>query len=77
MDEKKLATIFGIGLILFSLAIYLGSKSPLDVFGITLGVMVLIFGFYAEGRKIKVTVSYIVAVFSVNIVQWFILVYIY
>lgn len=77
MDEKKLITILGIGIILLYLAIYLGSKSPLDIFGITVGVMLLISGFYTVDRRIKVTVRYITAEFGVNFVQWLILVYIY
>ncbi|WJI09687.1 hypothetical protein FGU46_06065 [Methanobacterium sp. CWC-01] len=77
MDEKNWIIISGIGLILLYLVIYLGSKSPLDIFGITVGVMLLISGFYTVDRRIKVTVSYITAEFGVNIVQWLILIYIY
>ena len=77
MDEKNWIIISGIGLILLYLVIYLGSKSPLDIFGITVGVMLLISGFYTVDRRIKVTVRYITAEFGVNFVQWLILVYIY
>ncbi len=76
MTEKKLV-ILGIGLILIFLGMYLGSKSPLDLFNITIGTMILISGFYVEGKKIKVSLSYAVAMFGVNIVQWFILTYTY
>lgn len=76
MDKNKLILILiGIGTILLFLVSYLGSKSPLDIFGITLGIMILIFGFYSEGRKINVSISYVVAVFGVNIAQWLILIY--
>lgn len=77
MNGKNWIMLFGIGLILLFLGLYSVFKSPFDIFKITLGVLVLIFGFYMEGKKIKVSLSYFVATFSVNIIQWFILVYIF
>lgn len=76
-NNKILPILFGIGIILYFLASYLGSKSPTDLFLISMGILTIIFGFYTEDKKIKVTNSYIVAAFSVNIVQWLILIYIY
>lgn len=71
MNNNKALVIFvGIGLLLYSLLSYFVSKFPLDVFNCSLGVMILIFVFYNEDKKI----SYLMALFSVNIVQWLILI---
>ncbi|MGB9978379.1 hypothetical protein [Methanobacterium sp.] len=73
MDNNKALLIFvGIGIILYSLVSYLGSKSPFNIFNCSLGVMVILFVFYNEDKKI----SYLMALFCVNILQWFISVYI-
>lgn len=71
MNNNKAIVIFvGIVLILYSLLGYLWSKSPLNIFNCSLGVMIIIFMFYNENNKI----SYLTALFGVNIVQWFILI---
>jgi hypothetical protein len=75
MDVKKSIMLFGIVLILGFLGLYFVFKSPFDIFNITLGVLVLIFGFYTKGKKIEVSLSYFVATFSVNVTQWLILIY--
>lgn len=69
--------LIGIAVILLFLACYFEFNSPLYLFGITFGIMAIIFGFYAEDKKIKVSISYLVAALGVNIVQWLILVYIF
>ncbi|MGF7118249.1 hypothetical protein [Methanobacterium oryzae] len=76
-NNKALSILFGIGIILYFLASYLGSNSPIDLFFISIGILAIIFGFYTKDKKIKVTNSYIVSVFSVNIIQWLILIYIF
>jgi hypothetical protein len=76
MDEKQLMIIImGIGFTL--LAFFIWPDFPFYLFPITLGIMTIISGFYTEGKKIKVSVSYFVAMFSVNIVQWLFLINIY
>jgi len=69
-SSKGLMIFVGIGLLLYSLLSYLWSKSLLDIFNCSLGVMILIFVFYNENKKI----SYLMALFGVNIVQWLILI---
>ncbi len=74
MDKNKFILILiGIGITLFFLASYLWLKSPLDIFNVSIGVMVILFGFYNEDKK----VNYLAALFCVNIIQWFILIYIF
>ena len=70
MNNKALLIVVGIGLLLYSLLSYLGSKSPFNIFNCSLGVMVILFVFYNEDKKI----SYLMALFGVNIVQWLILI---
>jgi hypothetical protein len=77
MDRKNLMILFGIGLILGFLGLYYVFKSPIYLFNITLGFLALVYGFYTEGDEIKVSLSYSVASFSVNIIQWLIVIYIF
>jgi len=77
MNNKILIILIGIAVILLFLAFCLGSNSPIYIFGITLGIMAIIFGFYTEDKKIKVSIGYFVAAFGVNIAQWLILIYIF
>lgn len=76
-QNKILLILLGTVVTLIFLEFYLGFNSPLYLFGITLGIMTIIFGFYTENKKIKVSISYLVAALSINIVQWLILVYIF
>lgn len=74
MNNNKAILIFiGIGITLYSLASYLGSKSLLDIFNGSLGVMVILFSFYNEDKKI----NYLMALFCVNIFQWLIWIYVF
>ncbi|MGF7118254.1 hypothetical protein [Methanobacterium oryzae] len=75
-NNKALPLLLGIALTLLSLAFYLGFK-PLNLFWFTMAILGIIFRFCTENRKIKVTNGYIVSVFSVNIVQWLILIYVF
>jgi hypothetical protein len=78
MNKLKLILMFiGFAIIFGCLASFLQSKSPLDIFLITVGMMTAIFAFYIEGEKVVVAVNYFVAMFCVNIFQWFILIYIF
>ncbi len=72
-NNKAIFLLIGIGITLYSLASYLGSKSPLDLFNGSLGVMVILFIFYNEDNKI----NYLTALFCVNIFQWIILIYVF
>lgn len=78
MDEDKtLIAICGIGIILTFLIIYLRSNSTFFLICITLGIMTLIYGFFSEDSTVKVTVSYVLAMFCVIVVQWFLVIYIF
>ena len=71
-NNRALLIFIGIGIILYSLVSYLGSKSPFNIFNCSLGVMVILFVLYNEDKKI----NYLTILFYVNIFQWFISVYI-
>lgn len=66
----------GIAIIFIFLASFLNSKSPLDILLFTIGIIGIIIGFYIQDGKINKTVSYFVAMFSVNVFQWLIVIYI-
>jgi len=72
-QNKAIPILLGIGITLGFLASYLWSNSLLDIFNMSIGIMVLIIGFYNENKKN----NYLIALFCVNIIQWFILIYIY
>lgn len=69
--------LLGIGLMLLFLGLYYVYKTPIFLFNITLGALALVYGFYTEGNEIKVSLSYSVASFSVNIVQWLLVIYMF
>ncbi|MBI5681453.1 MAG: hypothetical protein HZC47_11220 [Methanobacterium sp.] len=76
MDKNRLIPILlGIGITLYFLASYLGSKSPLDLFFSTIGLIGIVFGFFSEYKKVNVSINFIVTIFSVNVIQWLILIY--
>lgn len=78
MDKNRLILILiGIGIALGFLVGFIDSKSPLDIFGITIGLLVLIIGFYTENKKISVSISYFMAIVSINLIQWLIMGYIF
>lgn len=73
MDKNKLILILlGIGAFLLCLVSFLAYNSPLDLFNCTVGLMIIVLGFYQEDKKI----NYLVALACVNIFQWLILIYI-
>lgn len=76
-EDKSITIMAGIGIIILFLLAYSLSNSPLYIFCITLGIMTVIFGFYFEGKEIKASISYFVIAFSVNMIQWIILIYAY
>lgn len=76
MDKMKVIFIFaGIVLMLGALTNFLQSKFPLDILYASIGMMAVIHGFSFKGEKINETVPYFVAIFGVNLSQWFILLY--
>ena len=77
MDRKNLIMLFGIGLMLLFLGLYIFFKSQIYLFNLTLGALALVYGFYTEGNEIKVSLSYCVASFGVNVVQWLFIIYIF
>lgn len=78
MDKRKvILVLIGFATILGFLASFLQSRSPLDLFFITIGVIIAIIGFYIDGERGNLPVKYFVAVFSVNIFQWLILIYVF
>lgn len=71
MDKIKWILIFaGVLLIIILLGCYFESKSSLDIVFITLGLIAVIMGFSIQGEKFNRTVTYFVAMFSVNLLQW-------
>ncbi len=43
---------------LLFLASYLGPNSPVDIYFITIGILVIIIGFYTEGKRVNFSVGY-------------------
>ncbi|WP_286679688.1 hypothetical protein, partial [Methanobacterium sp. 42_16] len=75
MDKTKVMLILmGIVVILLFLGDFSQYKSSLDLLYITMGMMVVIFGFFVEGEKFNETVTYFVAMSAVNIFQWLIVI---
>ena len=70
MDRKNWMIIFGAGLMLLFLGLYYMYKAPIFLFNTTLGALALVYGFYTEGKEIKVSLSYCVASSTINIIQW-------
>lgn len=62
---------------LLFLALFLESKYPINLFYMTIGLIVLIFGFFTKGKNINLTFSFFIALIGANIIQWLILLYIY
>lgn len=77
MDRKNWMMLFGVGLMLLFFGLYYIFKSPIYLFNITIGALALVYGFYTEGKEIKVSLSYCVASFSVNIIQWLLVIYMF
>ncbi|MCE7699831.1 MAG: hypothetical protein K8E24_013780 [Methanobacterium paludis] len=77
MDRKNWMMLLGIGLMFLFLGLYYVYKAPIFLFNITLGALALIYGFYTEGEEIKVSLGYCLTSFSVNIVQWLLVIYIF
>lgn len=76
LDNIKWILIFvGFVFILIFLGRYFESKSPLDLFYLTIGMLAIIWGFYVK-EDFKGTSTYFVAILCVNIIQWLILIYI-
>lgn len=74
--NKALLILIGIGISLGFLASYLKSNSPIDMYFISIGIMAIILGFYNENKRVNLPLSYFVAIISINITQWLILIYI-
>lgn len=72
-QNKAILILLGIGIILGFLASYLWSNSLLDIFNMSIGIMVLILGFYNDNKEINC----LIALSCVNIFQWIILSYIF
>lgn len=80
MDQKnsilKVVTILlGIGIIIGFLISFLNSRSPLDMLFISMGLMMVIVGFFIQGVEINKTNTYFAAMGTVNMVQWLIIAY--
>ncbi|MBP1945874.1 hypothetical protein [Methanobacterium petrolearium] len=72
---KVVTILLGIGIIIGFLIIFLNSRSPLDMLFISMGLMVVIIGFHTQGVEINKTITYFVAMGTVNVVQWLIVAY--
>lgn len=69
----KVISIFMGAVIIFGfLASYLHSTSPLDLLFITIGIILVITGFYIQNEK---TLTYFGAMAAVNVFQWLIVIY--
>jgi hypothetical protein len=62
----------GIVIIIGFLASYLQSKSHLDILFITIGIILVITGFYIQNEK---TLTYFAAMATVNAFQWLVIIY--
>ena len=72
---RVVTILFGIGIIIGFLVSFLNSRSPLDMIFISMGLMVVIVGFFIQGVEINTTATYFVAMGAVNMVQWLIVAY--
>ena len=69
---KSILLLTGIFIIISCLAGFIVYYSPLFLYGVTLGMMIFIYGFYHEDNKLKFSVNYIAAMSLILIVQWII-----
>lgn len=75
MDRKNWIIISGILAMLLFLVSFWFSKSPLDLFFSTIGLIGIVIGFFVKDKKINISTGFITAIFGVNVIQWFILIY--
>lgn len=74
---KVMLISIGLVTITILLAFFLQSRSPLDLFYVTLGMIFVILGFFIDGERGNLPLSYFVAMIGVNLFQWLILIYIF
>lgn len=65
----------GIIIIMGCLAGFVVYYNPLFLYGVTLGMIIFIHGFYHEDNKLSVSGNYIKAMISVFILQWIIIIF--
>jgi len=54
---------------------YALSISPIYLYGSSIGVMAIVYGYYRENKKLKLTLNYFVAMSFVILIQWLIVIF--
>ncbi|BDZ69687.1 hypothetical protein [Methanobacterium petrolearium] len=76
-DKLKFLLIFsGIMIMFICLASFFLSRSPSALFCSSIGMMMVVYGYYREDKKVNITVNYFLAMFSLLLFQWLILDYV-
>lgn len=70
--NKLMLLILGMVIIIGSLACFVTYYAPIFLYGVTLGLMTFIYGFYRENRKVNILPNYFRTMFAVLILQWII-----
>jgi len=75
-DKTKLILLVTFVIVIIgSLACFITYFYPLFLYGVTLGLMAFIYGFYHGNKKFNASIRYAVAMGSVLLLQWIIFVY--
>jgi hypothetical protein len=73
-NKAKIILIYaGILIMLGCLVSFSHSKAGAELFGSSVGMLMIVYGFFREDKKVKVTMNYFLAMLCVNLVQWFII----
>ncbi len=72
---KGISISAGFVAIIISLTGYALSNSPIYLYGSSIGVMAMVYGYYRENKKLKLTLNYFVAMSFLIIFQWLIVIF--
>lgn len=67
---KFILIFMGIGITLLFSSSFLQSNSPLDLLFITMGILLIIDGFYSRNEKFLEKIIYFLVMFGINLFQW-------
>ena len=72
---KGISISAGFVAMIIGLTGYLLSVSPIYLYGSSIGVMAIVYGYYRENKKLKLTLNYFVAMSFVILLQWLIVIF--
>lgn len=77
LDDKVKGISLSAGFVamIIGLTGYLLSVSPIYLYGSSIGVMAIVYGYYRENKKLKLTLNYFVAMSFVILLQWLIVIF--